>query len=153
MLEFDTIKLNGHEIQSGSTRVDWAEGLILQLPEDHDGRNSWLLNYGISEVANEIRNNDTVKRHEEGCSPRVLEWDDDTKSLKTSSAKVGGNPVSVCPYVDETGDELKSYLTISKSSPWDADESEMVEVKDNAEAHKLLRLLELHFGIPNKHKN
>ena len=75
MLEFDTIKLNGHEIQSGSTRVDWAEGLILQLPEDHDGRNSWLLNYGISEVANEIRNNDTVKRHEEGCSPRVLEWE------------------------------------------------------------------------------
>lgn len=40
------IHLTPHEIQSGSTRVDWAEGLIRQLPETHDGRNSWLLNYG-----------------------------------------------------------------------------------------------------------
>jgi hypothetical protein len=24
----------------------WAEGLIRQLPADHEGRNSWLLNYG-----------------------------------------------------------------------------------------------------------
>jgi len=40
------ILLDPHEIQSGHTRVDWAEGLIRQLPEDHDGRNSWLLNYG-----------------------------------------------------------------------------------------------------------
>lgn len=24
----------------------WAEGLIRQLPEGHEGRNSWLLNYG-----------------------------------------------------------------------------------------------------------
>ena len=28
--------------------VRWAEGLIRQLPVDHDGRNSWLLNYGSS---------------------------------------------------------------------------------------------------------
>jgi hypothetical protein len=41
-----SIPLDPHEIQSGSTRVDWAEGLIKQLPADHDGRNSWLLNYG-----------------------------------------------------------------------------------------------------------
>lgn len=40
------IHLTPHEVQSGSTRVDWAEGLIRQLPETHDGRNSWLLNYG-----------------------------------------------------------------------------------------------------------
>lgn len=33
------------EIQSGHDRVRWAEGLIRQLPVDHDGRNSWLLNY------------------------------------------------------------------------------------------------------------
>lgn len=42
----DTIKLTPAEIQSGLDRVRWAEGLILQLPENHDGRNSWLLNYG-----------------------------------------------------------------------------------------------------------
>jgi hypothetical protein len=28
--------------------ISWAEGLIRQLPVDHDGRNSWLLNYGSS---------------------------------------------------------------------------------------------------------
>ena len=41
------VELTPAELQSGSTRVDWAEGLIRQLPEDHDGRNSWLLNYGV----------------------------------------------------------------------------------------------------------
>lgn len=39
------IELTPIEIQSGLTRVKWAEALIRQLPEDHDGRNSWLLNY------------------------------------------------------------------------------------------------------------
>lgn len=40
------IPLTVAEIESGSDRVQWAEGLIKQLPEGHDGRNSWLLNYG-----------------------------------------------------------------------------------------------------------
>lgn len=40
------INLTPHEIQSKHSRVKWAEGLIKQLPETHDGRNSWLLNYG-----------------------------------------------------------------------------------------------------------
>ncbi len=40
------IQLTPFEVQSGLDRVRWAEGLIRQLPEDHDGRNSWLLNYG-----------------------------------------------------------------------------------------------------------
>lgn len=26
--------------------IRWAEGLILQLPQNHGGRNSWLMNYG-----------------------------------------------------------------------------------------------------------
>lgn len=39
------IELTPAEIQSGVTRVKWAEGLIRQLPEHHEGRNSWLLNY------------------------------------------------------------------------------------------------------------
>lgn len=43
------------EVQSGSSRVHWAEGLILQLPEDHDGRNSWLLNYGTGPEAQALR--------------------------------------------------------------------------------------------------
>lgn len=40
------IELTPAELQSGLNRVRWAEGLIKQLPENHDGRNSWLLNYG-----------------------------------------------------------------------------------------------------------
>jgi len=44
--EREIIRLTPAEIQSGMSRVCWAEGLIRQLPETHDGRNSWLLNYG-----------------------------------------------------------------------------------------------------------
>lgn len=40
------IELTPAEIQSGFSRVLWAQGLIVQLPEDHEGRNSWLMNYG-----------------------------------------------------------------------------------------------------------
>lgn len=40
------IKLTPAEIRTGHDRVKWAEGLIRQLPLNHDGRNSWLLNYG-----------------------------------------------------------------------------------------------------------
>lgn len=41
-----SIELAPAEIQSGVSRVKWAEDLIRQLPETHEGRNSWLLNYG-----------------------------------------------------------------------------------------------------------
>ncbi len=47
------IRLTPAEIQSGSDRVRWAEGLIRQLPETHDGRNSWLLNYSAVWVKTE----------------------------------------------------------------------------------------------------
>jgi hypothetical protein len=39
------------EVQSAHDRQRYAEGLILQLPKDHDGRNSWLLNFGRGEEA------------------------------------------------------------------------------------------------------
>lgn len=45
-----SIQLTPAEVQSGLDRVRWAEGLIKQLPEDHDGRNSWLLNYGTDKA-------------------------------------------------------------------------------------------------------
>ena len=45
------ILLSRAEVQSGHDRQDWAEGLIRQLPENHDGRNSWLINYGVSDEA------------------------------------------------------------------------------------------------------
>lgn len=43
-----SIELTPAEIQSGYDRVKWADGLIRQLPETHEGRNSWLLNYGTT---------------------------------------------------------------------------------------------------------
>lgn len=39
------IELTLAEIRSGLDRVKWDEGLIRQLPEDHEGANSWLINY------------------------------------------------------------------------------------------------------------
>ena len=49
------IRLTKAEMQSGLSRVKWAEGLILQLPPGHDGRNSWLLNFGVGIVAETLR--------------------------------------------------------------------------------------------------
>lgn len=49
------IKLTPAEIQSGHSRQAWAEGLVRQLPTNHDGRNSWLLNFGTSEEAERMR--------------------------------------------------------------------------------------------------
>lgn len=43
---YSVIYLTPAEIHSGYDRVQWAENLIRQLPKDHDGRNSWLLNFG-----------------------------------------------------------------------------------------------------------
>jgi hypothetical protein len=45
-LETTSIPLTRAEIQSGHNRVQWAENLIRQLPIGHNGRDSWLLNYG-----------------------------------------------------------------------------------------------------------
>ena len=50
-----TINLTKAEQQSNHNRVWWAERLILQLPADHDGRNGWLLNYGVGEEAKHMR--------------------------------------------------------------------------------------------------
>ena len=78
-----TIKLTAAEIQSKQSRVNWAEGLIVQLPKEHDGRNSWLLNYGVGEEANTLRANDKHKRENLGYTPRNLVWDHETDSLES----------------------------------------------------------------------
>lgn len=49
------IRLTAAEIQSGHDRQRWAEDLISQLPQNHDGRNSWLMNYGDSLHAEKLR--------------------------------------------------------------------------------------------------
>lgn len=60
------------EKQSGLDRVRWAELLIQQLPADHEGRNTWLLNYG---------------RNKEACDRRLikrLKWDERTQACETA---------------------------------------------------------------------
>jgi hypothetical protein len=51
------IRLTKAENQSGYNRVKFAEGLIEQLPTDHDGRNTWLLNFGVSPSSRKRRKN------------------------------------------------------------------------------------------------
>ena len=61
-----------HEVQSGVDRVKHAELLILQLPKDHDGRNTWLLNYGKGIEAQAIRLNRTFSRDVSVSEPEDL---------------------------------------------------------------------------------
>ena len=51
----NVICLSEVEIIANYTRVQWAEGLILQLPATHEGRNGWLMNYGIKVEADAFR--------------------------------------------------------------------------------------------------
>lgn len=80
----NVIKLSKSEIVSGHNRVEAAERLIEQLPYDHDGRNTWLLNYGVREEAKRLR--DTMVLDDlmiSGHVSRDLIWDYETKCLKT----------------------------------------------------------------------
>lgn len=73
------IKLNKHELQSGSDRVSHAEWLILQLPTTHDGRNTWLLNYGISYEAVKFRNKRNIKFSKKTKSARLAKSKGESK--------------------------------------------------------------------------
>lgn len=71
-----TIKLTGAEIQSGLTRQRAAENLIIKsLPKDHDGRNTWLLNYGVCTEAEVLREKNNIK------------WNNDTNAAETTGTK------------------------------------------------------------------
>ncbi len=50
-----TIVKTKAEVQSNLDRQRAAEILILQLPETHDGRNTWLLDFGASIEAQQLR--------------------------------------------------------------------------------------------------
>ena len=57
---------------------------------------------------------------------------------------------SFAPYVDETVEPPESYLVFCENySPWDEDEKNMIRVHSNKESHKMLEILEHHFGIKN----
>ncbi len=75
------IKLSKSEIQSQHDRVKWAEGLILQLPETHEGRNSWLLNYGKSAESLMLREN-YFKEYSKPSDNLSSVWDNETESMR-----------------------------------------------------------------------
>lgn len=66
------IRLNGAEIQSGHDRVRWAEGLVAQLPAEHDGRNTWLLNFGVGVEAARLRARHGTKFNERTRSAETV---------------------------------------------------------------------------------
>lgn len=66
----NVVYLNNVEIRSGVSRIAHAEKLITQLPINHEGRNTWLLNYGIMEEAKNFRKN------------KNLEFDEQTQSCE-----------------------------------------------------------------------
>ena len=69
------------------------------------------------------------------------------------SKKIGSKKQSFAPYVDETVDPSESYLVFCENySPWNEDEKNMIRVHSNEESHKMLEILEHHFGIKNNHK-
>ena len=67
----EIIILSKVELQSRLNRVGTAEDLILQLPDTHDGRNTWLLNYGQGVEAQRLRNR------------KGLKWIKETQSCET----------------------------------------------------------------------
>lgn len=69
------IMLSSAEIQSGSSRVKWAQGLVEQLPKPHDGRDSWLLNYGVGEEYDRWR------------SEQGVAWDETEQCARTRDAE------------------------------------------------------------------
>jgi hypothetical protein len=62
--------------------MKWAEGLILQLPQTHDGRNSWLMNHSKASqevitdpkaVVHLLTTNAVVRMQYEGLNTKVCE--------------------------------------------------------------------------------
>lgn len=73
-MKIEYLELTGAEIQSGHDRQEWAEGLLLQFLElkpDHEGVQSWLLNFGRKSYSRRLR-------HE-----RNIQWNKRTQSAET----------------------------------------------------------------------
>lgn len=73
------------EMLCGLNRVKWAEGLISQLSPKHEGRNSWLLNFGIGEESVDLRKS------------RDIKFDDNTQSAVYESIVSSPKDENVIP--------------------------------------------------------
>ena len=102
------------------------------------------------------KKNESVKKQLE---QRQEELDKDLETIRNYLGgidyvkKIGSKKQSFAPYVDETVEPPESYLVFCENySPWDEDEKNMIRVHSNEESHKMLEILEHHFGIKNNHK-
>lgn len=100
------INLTGFEISSGYDRLTSAENLIKQLPLNHDGRNTWLLNYGIGEDAAEKRLRLGIK------------WNEETKSAETTGTS---NYQAALLQITEISNVTKQNVTPKVSTHSDPD--------------------------------
>lgn len=103
------IELTPAEIQSGLDRVKRAEGLIRQLPEDHDGRNSWLLNYAA------VYEMDAEPWAGEGLPPVGI----DCETLWSSTT---GEYVSVKVLAHDEDRAVVRFTTGSRKGEYDSDQ-------------------------------
>ena len=92
------IHLTGAEEQSGYDRLTFAEDLVRQLPENHEGRNSWILNYSNREDANKMRDD------------RGIKWDAYHQAAETSKQHRNENSTEMkTKFVKET-DRKGTYI-------------------------------------------
>lgn len=87
-----TIRLTDAEIQSGLDRQKAAEGLILQLPKDHDGRNTWLLNFGTRKEAIGIRVNKGIRFSVDKCAAIYEGNKNESSNVQCPKCDTGGGP-------------------------------------------------------------
>jgi len=148
------IRLRPSEVQSGSDRVRWAEGLIRQLPEGHNGRDSWLLNY-----AGDKHSADVVTAKKLGLVPREEpkeEWvpkvgelitfkDGSVTSVVKEVKYINDRSSAPCAYGDGWGNYV---INIRPATPAEIADHE-AKIKAKEEEQKLARLKP---GVPIKYE-
>lgn len=144
-----SIRLSVGEIQSGFSRVRWAEGLICQLPSHHEGAQSWLLNYGTKPRAEELRAKKGLKWdsvHEcaifgfdtaHSCIEDVMQENADLKARLAVAEAVPPIPQVPCPPMAPCYGCGVSFYILSKSSRCTHCENKRAEA--NAQENDALR--------------
>lgn len=79
--DYELQEVGGEEERKLDAVISWAERLILQLPQTHDGRNSWLMNHGSADtevitgptaVVSHLQKKSVIRMTYEGLNTRVL---------------------------------------------------------------------------------
>ena len=99
----DSINNHIKQLKKFEETTKIAERLILQLPENHEGRNSWLLNHGTSKEAQQAQLKNSSKIAKE-CSV-VVAMERREPALATTDCKHEGCTNQVVAYVDMWCDE------------------------------------------------